>query len=127
MNELNRLNEERVAHREKYLREPIRLNVGLDTGAKIDIYEQVMNNWDIFLDIVWNSKQHRTRKPKETLNTNSSEKTGVWIHKHGIGWNTCSVCNCSVTDFDEEGHPQEFKFCPYCGGKMEKVIEEEIF
>jgi hypothetical protein len=29
---------------------------------KIDIYEQVMNNWDLFLDYVWNSKQHRTTK-----------------------------------------------------------------
>lgn len=27
--------------------------------AKIDIYTQVTNNWEIFLDYVWNSKQHR--------------------------------------------------------------------
>ena len=24
--------------------------------AKVDIYTQVMNNWDIFVDYVWNSK-----------------------------------------------------------------------
>lgn len=127
INELNRLDEERVEHRDKYLREPIRLNVCLDTGSKIDIYEQVMNNWDIFCDYIWNSKRRRTVKPKETSAVAPVEKTGVWIHKPGIGWHTCSVCNRSVTEFDEEGHPQEFKFCPYCGGKMEKVIEEEIF
>ena len=36
---------------------------GRDTkDVKIDIYTQVMNNWDIFLDYVWNSKWHRTSK-----------------------------------------------------------------
>ena len=30
---------------------------GMGTRAiKIDIYTQVMNNWDVFLDYVWNSK-----------------------------------------------------------------------
>lgn len=32
---------------------------------KIDVYDQVMNNWDIFVDYVWNSKIHRPRKKKE--------------------------------------------------------------
>lgn len=31
---------------------------------KIDVYDQVMNNWDIFLDYVWNCKIHRPRKKK---------------------------------------------------------------
>lgn len=31
---------------------------------KIDVYNQVMNNWDVFLDYVWNSKIHRPRKKK---------------------------------------------------------------
>lgn len=26
---------------------------------KVDVYEQVMNNWDIFLDYVWNSKRRK--------------------------------------------------------------------
>jgi hypothetical protein len=30
--------------------------------VKVDIYSQVMNNFDIFCDYVWNSKQHRTTK-----------------------------------------------------------------
>ena len=38
---------------------------GRDTkDIKIDIYDQVMNNWEIFLDYVWNSKIHRPRKKK---------------------------------------------------------------
>lgn len=36
---------------------------GRDTkDIKVDIYTQVMNNWDLFLDYVWNSKWHRTNK-----------------------------------------------------------------
>lgn len=31
---------------------------------KVDIYTQVMNNWDVFVDYVWNSKIHRPRKKK---------------------------------------------------------------
>ena len=35
---------------------------GPDTqDIKVDVYTQVANNWDIFVDYVWNSK----RKPKE--------------------------------------------------------------
>lgn len=29
-------------------------------AVKVDIYTQVMNNWDLFLDYVWNSKWHRS-------------------------------------------------------------------
>lgn len=31
---------------------------------KVDVYEQVMSNWEIFVDYVWNSKIHRPRKKK---------------------------------------------------------------
>lgn len=59
MNELDSLNEERVTHKEKYGRDFVRINVCPDTGVKIDIYTQVMNNFDIFVDYVWNSKKRR--------------------------------------------------------------------
>lgn len=62
MNELDILNEERKSCKEKYNRDPVRLGVSLDTEIKIDIYEQVMNNWDVFLDYVWNSKKRREKK-----------------------------------------------------------------
>lgn len=28
-------------------------------SLKIDVYQQVMNNWEVFLDYVWNSKRSR--------------------------------------------------------------------
>lgn len=31
---------------------------------KVDIYTQVRNNWDVFVDYVWNSKIHRPRKKR---------------------------------------------------------------
>jgi len=38
-----------------------------DDGKKIDIYTQVMNNFDAFIDYIWNSKPHRkTRSKKES-------------------------------------------------------------
>ena len=66
MDELSRLNDERWSHKDRYGTDYVRQNVNLDTGIKIDIYEQVMNNWNIFLDHVWNSKIHRPRKKKTT-------------------------------------------------------------
>jgi hypothetical protein len=62
MDELDNLNKEREAHKEKYGRDYVIINVNPDTGAKIDIYAQVMNNWDVFLDYVWSSKRHREKK-----------------------------------------------------------------
>ncbi len=59
MDELDRLNHERWSHKDRYGTDYVRINASPDTGIKIDIYEQVMNNWDIFLDYVWNSKRHR--------------------------------------------------------------------
>lgn len=35
---------------------------------KVDIYTQVRNNWDVFVDYVWNSKIHRPRKKKVVEN-----------------------------------------------------------
>ena len=36
---------------------------GKDTkDIKVDIYEQVMNNWPIFLDYVWNSNKRKKKK-----------------------------------------------------------------
>ncbi len=62
MSELDRVNDDRWNHKDRYGTDYMRINVNPETGAKIDIYEQVMNNWDIFLDYVWNSKWHRNEK-----------------------------------------------------------------
>ena len=61
-NELDRLNHEIVLRKEQTNGCVARLDANLETEIKIDIYTQVMNNWDVFLDYVWNSKQHRTTK-----------------------------------------------------------------
>lgn len=72
MDELDRLNHERWSHKDKYGTDYVRMSINLDAGAKIDIYEQVMNNWSIFLDYVWNSKRHRN----ESAGRGYVKKTG---------------------------------------------------
>lgn len=69
MKELDGLNEERASHKEKYGRDYVRINVSPDTGAKIDIYTQVMNNWNVFVDYVWNSKKRRKKQVNEDANS----------------------------------------------------------
>lgn len=64
MKELDILNNERALHKEKYGRDLVRVNASPDTGVKIDIYTQVRNNWEVFVNYVWNSKIHRPRKKK---------------------------------------------------------------
>jgi hypothetical protein len=59
--ELNRLNsekEKRIQETGKFYRVAVNLNV----GYKIDIYTQVMMNWDRFIDYIWNNKHLITKK-----------------------------------------------------------------
>ena len=44
---------------------------------KVDIYTQVRNNWDVFVDYVWNSKIHRPRKKKVVEKTKVNPALGV--------------------------------------------------
>lgn len=59
--ELNRLNKEKhereIRHRPFY-----REAVNIDTRYKIDIYTQIMLNWDRFIDYIWNNKHLLTKK-----------------------------------------------------------------
>ena len=57
ISELNRLNEERERTLKEHNREPYSLYVNPDVGEKIDVYEQVMLNWNLFLDYVWSHKK----------------------------------------------------------------------
>lgn len=41
---------------------------------KIDVYDQVMNNWDIFVDYVYNSKIRRPRKNTQKKNQKRIKK-----------------------------------------------------
>lgn len=53
--ELDRLNTEYEEHNQKWGRYPYRMDVRLDVGKKIDIYQQLSLNWENFVDYVYNS------------------------------------------------------------------------
>lgn len=57
IDELDRLNKERERTIKEYGREPYSLYVSPETAEKIDVRDQVMNNFDIFLDYVWSNKK----------------------------------------------------------------------
>lgn len=59
--ELDRINQEkaeRLAQNMPFYREAVNLNV----GYKIDIYTQIMLNWDRFISYLWDNKQLITKK-----------------------------------------------------------------
>ena len=58
MSELDRLNNEKGKTLKEYGREPYRLYVNPDIGEKVDIYSQVMLNWNVFVDYVWSHKNN---------------------------------------------------------------------
>ena len=58
-NELERLNNEYKENSERYGHPPYSLYVNPDCGEKVDIYSQVMLNWDIFLEYVWGHKKKK--------------------------------------------------------------------
>lgn len=62
--ELLKLDAERSESREKYNKEPASLSVELEPALKVDVYTQVRNNWDVFLEYVWSFK--RVRKNPDT-------------------------------------------------------------
>ena len=62
MMELDRLNAERKEYIKKWNREPYSLYINPDVGEKIDVYSQVMNNWEIFVDYVWKEKDNGCNK-----------------------------------------------------------------
>lgn len=62
MAELDRLNAEREETRKKYNREPYSLYVNPDICEKVDVYSQVMLNWDVFVDYVWSHKKSKRGK-----------------------------------------------------------------
>ena len=57
--ELDRLNTEREKTLREYSKDPYRLYVNPEVGEKVDIYSQVMLNWNIFGDYVWSHKRSR--------------------------------------------------------------------
>lgn len=54
--ELDRLNNEYEECNNKWGHYPYKINVSPDVGKKIDIYSQVMMNWEQFVEYVWSNK-----------------------------------------------------------------------
>jgi len=50
-------------------------DVRLRCGEKIDIYEQIRMNWDVFVDYVWNSKKRGSKN--DTNGTNNNKERDV--------------------------------------------------
>lgn len=59
--ELDRLNKEKIERTQKG-ENFYRISVQLNVGYKIDIYTQVMMNWDRFIDYIWSNKHLITKK-----------------------------------------------------------------
>lgn len=56
--ELDRLNTEYEKYNNKYGHYPYKINVSPEVGEKVDIYSQVMMNWDQFVEYVWSNKDN---------------------------------------------------------------------
>ena len=56
--ELDRINIEYEEYNNKWGHYPYKINVSPDVGKKIDIYSQVMMNWEQFVEYVWSNKNN---------------------------------------------------------------------
>ena len=54
VDEIEDLNDELSRYESRWHRKPYSLNVDLPIQKKISVYDQVMLNWDIFAEYVWN-------------------------------------------------------------------------
>lgn len=54
--ELDRINTEYEEYNNKWNHCPYKINVSPDVGKKIDIYSQVMMNWEQFVEYIWSNK-----------------------------------------------------------------------
>ena len=59
--ELDRLNTEYEEYNNKWGHYPYDINIVPNVGKKIDIYSQVMMNFDIFVDMIWREKNDASR------------------------------------------------------------------
>ena len=57
MKELDRLNAEREEYVKRNNKDPYSLYVIPTVAEKIDVYDQVMLNWNVFVDYVWDNKE----------------------------------------------------------------------
>lgn len=55
LDELDRIQKELIHYENSYGHNPYSLIVNLRVAEKIDIYDQVKLNWEIFIDYLWNN------------------------------------------------------------------------
>lgn len=58
LEELDRLNKEKVEYKEKYDREPYVLDVNTNVGEKLDVADQVLMNWLAFKEYLINNRKY---------------------------------------------------------------------
>ena len=58
--ELDRINIEYEEYNNKWGHYPYKINVAPEVGEKIDIYSQVMMNWEQFVEYVWSNKNKQS-------------------------------------------------------------------
>lgn len=56
--ELDKLNTEYEEYNNKWSHYPYKINVAPDVGKKVSVYDQVMMNWDQFVEHVWSNKDN---------------------------------------------------------------------
>jgi hypothetical protein len=56
VDEYNRITDELNQYKEKYHNTPRVLNISPHVSSKVDIYEQLLLNWDIFVDYIWDRR-----------------------------------------------------------------------
>ena len=56
--ELDRLNTEYEEYNNKRGRYPYKINVAPDVSEKVSVYDQVMMNWEQFVEYVWSNKDN---------------------------------------------------------------------
>ena len=58
--ELDRINTEYEEYNNKWGHYTYKINIAPEVGEKIDIYSQVMMNWDQFVEYVWSNKNKQS-------------------------------------------------------------------
>ena len=58
--ELDRLNTKYERHNRQWGYYPYALSIEPDVGRKVDIYSQVMMNWEQFVEYVWSNKNNQS-------------------------------------------------------------------
>ena len=83
-------------------------------AKKIDVFWQLKNNWDRFVEYVWNmSLNKRCRKHGHWTYLSECANEGIY----------CSVCNKKVYKKEYANQKIKSKYCPNCGAIMDEIFE----